>query len=153
MLHQPHRSHSIHPQNIKEAHFAFFANDQLHKIPRPPGSLVQHPPRVLHGVTSVTEGTKKSLFIVDRLNGLGEKAWSYSVGTTSIPSWHNELQPLPVQLMIVKEQGNGHGRRKLEFWKEFQLLYEKDEKYMKIDYLTIIKYASIVILLPSLSFV
>jgi hypothetical protein len=34
--------------------------------------LVQHPPSVLHGVTAVTEGTRKSLFIVDYQNGLGE---------------------------------------------------------------------------------
>ena len=51
----------------------FFVNDQLHEVPRPRGSLVQHPPHVLHGVTSVTEGTRKSLFIVDKTNGLGEK--------------------------------------------------------------------------------
>ena len=47
-------------------------NDQLHFVPRPAGSLVQHPPNVLHGVTQVTEGTRKSLFIVDKSNGLGE---------------------------------------------------------------------------------
>ena len=32
---------------------------------------MQHPPNVLHGVTSVTEGVRKCLFIVDRMNGLG----------------------------------------------------------------------------------
>ena len=51
----------------------FFVNDQLHEIPRQRGSLIQHSPRVLHGVTSVAEGTRKSLFIVDQANGLGEK--------------------------------------------------------------------------------
>ena len=40
-------------------------------VPRKAGSLVQHPPDVLHGVTSVTEGERKSLFIVDINNGLG----------------------------------------------------------------------------------
>ena len=34
-------------------------------VPRPAGSLVQHPSNVLHGVTCVTEGTRKSLFVVD----------------------------------------------------------------------------------------
>ncbi|KAL7530824.1 hypothetical protein ACHAXR_003693 [Thalassiosira sp. AJA248-18] len=57
----------------KGGSLCFFVNDQLHTIPRPPGSLVQHPPRVLHGVTSVTEGTRKSLFIVDQSNGLGDE--------------------------------------------------------------------------------
>ena len=46
--------------------------DYLHMVPRVPGSLVQHPPEILHGVTSVTRGTRKSLFIVDDSNGLGE---------------------------------------------------------------------------------
>lgn len=42
-------------------------------IPRVAGSLVQHPPNILHGVTSVTEGERKSLFIVDVNNGLGSE--------------------------------------------------------------------------------
>ena len=50
----------------------FFMKDHLHMVPRVPGSLVQHPPNVLHGVTSVTRGIRKSLFIVDESNGLGE---------------------------------------------------------------------------------
>jgi len=50
----------------------FFMKDHLHMVPRVPGSLVQHPPEILHGVTSVTRGTRKSLFIVDVPNGLGE---------------------------------------------------------------------------------
>lgn len=46
------------------------------------GSLVQHPPHLLHGVTSVTEGVRKSLFIVDEKNGLGEN------GVTALSSDH-----------------------------------------------------------------
>ena len=33
---------------------------------------MQHKRAILHGVTSVTRGTRKSLFIVDYANGLGE---------------------------------------------------------------------------------
>ena len=63
----------LNPQSeCKGGNLFFFVNDHLHKVPRVPGSLVQHPPRVLHGVSSVTEGTRKSLFIVDQSNGLGE---------------------------------------------------------------------------------
>ena len=51
----------------------FFVNDHLHEVSRTRGSLVQHPPSVMHAVTSVTQGTRKSLFIVDTANGLGEK--------------------------------------------------------------------------------
>jgi hypothetical protein len=50
----------------------FFKNDELQTVSRIPGSLVQHPPKVLHGVTSVLRGKRKSLFIVDKSNGLGE---------------------------------------------------------------------------------
>ena len=60
------------PTEYKGGQICFFVNDQLHFVPRPAGSLVQHPPNVLHGVTQVTEGTRKSLFIVDKSNGLGE---------------------------------------------------------------------------------
>ena len=61
------------PSEYKGGKLCYFVNDQLHFVPRTPGSLVQHPPRVLHGVTRVTEGTRKSFFIVDTNNGLGDK--------------------------------------------------------------------------------
>src|SRR6056300_1672400 len=60
------------PSEYRGGQLCFFVNDQLQFVPRPRGSLVQHPPSVLHGVTAVTEGTRKSLFIVDQNNGLGE---------------------------------------------------------------------------------
>lgn len=60
------------PSEYKGGTLCFFVNDHIHSVPRICGSVVQHPPRVLHGVTSVTEGTRKSLFIVDKANGLGE---------------------------------------------------------------------------------
>jgi len=55
----------------KGGQLCFFVNDHIQMVPRKAGSLVQHPPNVLHGVTSVTEGERKSLFIVDVNNGLG----------------------------------------------------------------------------------
>lgn len=51
----------------------YFVNHTLHVLERPTGSLVQHPPRVLHAVTALTDGVRKSLFVVDRENGLGEE--------------------------------------------------------------------------------
>jgi len=60
------------PSEYKGGKLCFFVSDQLHFVPRTPGSLVQHPPKVLHGVTRVTEGTRKSFFIVDSNNGLGD---------------------------------------------------------------------------------
>jgi len=56
----------------KGGQLCFFVNDHLHMVRRKAGSLVQHPPNILHGVTSVTEGERKSLFILDVTNGLGE---------------------------------------------------------------------------------
>ena len=42
------------PAEYKGGQICFFVNDHLHFVPRPLGSLVQHPPNVLHGVTQVT---------------------------------------------------------------------------------------------------
>eukprot|EP00009_Paramoeba_aestuarina_P007965 CAMPEP_0201518974 /NCGR_PEP_ID=MMETSP0161_2-20130828/9666_1 /ASSEMBLY_ACC=CAM_ASM_000251 /TAXON_ID=180227 /ORGANISM="Neoparamoeba aestuarina, Strain SoJaBio B1-5/56/2" /LENGTH=248 /DNA_ID=CAMNT_0047916893 /DNA_START=714 /DNA_END=1458 /DNA_ORIENTATION=- len=50
----------------------YFVNDIIHMVDRPAGSMTQHPAKVLHAVTSLTEGTRKSLFVVDQSNGLGE---------------------------------------------------------------------------------
>jgi ubiquitin len=60
------------PSEYTGGQLCFFVNDHVHFLQRPVGSLVQHPPRVLHGVTNLTSGTRKSLFIVDEENGLGE---------------------------------------------------------------------------------
>mmetsp|Transcript_27736 Transcript_27736/g.67519 ORF Transcript_27736/g.67519 Transcript_27736/m.67519 type:complete len:341 (+) Transcript_27736:568-1590(+) len=51
----------------------FFAQNTLHVLERPKGSIVEHHPDVLHGVTAMIKGTRKSLFVVDRSNGLGER--------------------------------------------------------------------------------
>jgi hypothetical protein len=55
----------------KGGRLCFFVSDKLHILEeRPVGSLTQHPPRVLHAVTSLTEGTRKSLFIADNTNDM-----------------------------------------------------------------------------------
>merc|ERR1719476_441899 len=51
----------------------FFVNNQVQFPERRPGAVTQHPPKVLHAVTALTRGTRKSLFVVDESNGLGEK--------------------------------------------------------------------------------
>lgn len=56
----------------KGGRLCFFVSDAVHVLERPVGSITQHPPKVLHGVTALQEGTRKSLFIIDRYNGLGE---------------------------------------------------------------------------------
>ena len=58
----------------KGGKLCFFVNDRLDLLARPAGSMTQHPAKVLHAVTSLTEGTRKSLFVVDQENGLGEGA-------------------------------------------------------------------------------
>ena len=47
-------------------------NDKLEVLERPAGSNFQHPRSILHAVTSLTAGTRKSVFVVDETNGLGE---------------------------------------------------------------------------------
>jgi hypothetical protein len=42
----------------------FFVNDKVHVLNRPVGSLVQHPPKVPHGVTHLSSGTQKSLSLL-----------------------------------------------------------------------------------------
>ena len=51
----------------------FFSQGELTVLSRPAGSLSHHPRDVLHGVTTLTQGTRKSLFVLDAANGLGEK--------------------------------------------------------------------------------
>jgi hypothetical protein len=60
------------PTEYVGGRLVYFVNDILHVLERPVGSLVQHPPEVLHRVTCLTSGTRKSLFVVDTKNGLGE---------------------------------------------------------------------------------
>jgi len=60
------------PSEYEGGRLVYFVNDVLHVLERPVGSLTQHPPQVLHGVTCLTSGTRKSLFVVDKNNRLGE---------------------------------------------------------------------------------
>jgi hypothetical protein len=42
----------------------------LHVLDRPANTLTHHPPKVLHGVTRLLSGTRKSFFVLDEANGL-----------------------------------------------------------------------------------
>ena len=53
------------PSEYKGGQLCFFVNDELRMIPRKLGSLVQHPPKILHGVTSIAEGASKCLLVAD----------------------------------------------------------------------------------------
>jgi hypothetical protein len=61
------------PTEYEGGKLCFFVNDRFEFLSRPIGSLVQHPPKVLHAVTKLISGTRKSLFVVDKTNGLGYK--------------------------------------------------------------------------------
>lgn len=50
----------------------FWKHGGIRDLGRSPGSATIHARRVLHGVTRVCAGVRKSLFIVDRNNGLGD---------------------------------------------------------------------------------
>ena len=71
-------------------------------LERPVGSLVQHPPRVLHAVTCLTEGTRKSLFIVDRSNGLGDND-VLTVTQEDVDEFKESIRPkLPTCLVCLE---------------------------------------------------
>jgi len=54
------------PDDYNGGEVAFFVNDEVDILPRTAGSLVQYPPKVLRGITSVVEGTRMSLLILDK---------------------------------------------------------------------------------------
>ena len=54
------------PDDYNGGEVAFFVNDEVDILPRIAGSLVQYPPKVLRGITSVVEGTRMSLLILDK---------------------------------------------------------------------------------------
>jgi ubiquitin len=60
------------PAEYQGGQLCFFVKNELFILQRPAGSVCQHPRNVLHAVTSLTTGTRKSLFVVDINNGLGE---------------------------------------------------------------------------------
>mmetsp|Transcript_15948 Transcript_15948/g.40357 ORF Transcript_15948/g.40357 Transcript_15948/m.40357 type:complete len:220 (-) Transcript_15948:249-908(-) len=63
------------PLNSEEEYeggkLVFFQNDGIVVASRRPGSFSIHEAKVLHGVTKLSRGTRKSLFVVDEANGLG----------------------------------------------------------------------------------
>ena len=59
------------PEDYKGGRLCFYVNGCLHILQRPAGSVTQHPRSVLHGVSTLLEGTRKSLFVVDPTNALG----------------------------------------------------------------------------------
>jgi hypothetical protein len=56
------------------------------------GSMTRHRPNILHAVTPVLEGVRKSLFIVDRSNGLGEKG-VYHIGEEDVNTFVRKYTP------------------------------------------------------------
>ncbi|CAM9784526.1 unnamed protein product, partial [Heterosigma akashiwo] len=65
---------ALNPESEYEGgRLCFYARGELTVLSRKPGSYSHHPPNVLHGVTSLISGTRKSLFVLDVGNGLGEK--------------------------------------------------------------------------------
>ncbi|CAB9503598.1 expressed unknown protein [Seminavis robusta] len=61
------------PEQYQGGKLCFFSNNRLEVLTRPAGSLVGHPRELLHAVTALTGGVRKSLFLVDESNGLGDK--------------------------------------------------------------------------------
>ena len=60
------------PTEYDGGQLCFFTNNQLTILDRPAGSLSIHKPNVLHAVTNLAAGCRKSLFVLDHANGLGD---------------------------------------------------------------------------------
>ena len=72
------------PSEYAGGRLVYYVNNFLHVLERPMGSLVQHPPKVLHGETCLTGGTRKSLFVVDKDNDLGEEVVVIEVSSAHV---------------------------------------------------------------------
>ena len=55
----------------------FYTRDTFFQPRRPAATLTIHHRQILHGVTRLTSGCRKSLFVVDKLNGLGDTGIFY----------------------------------------------------------------------------
>jgi hypothetical protein len=87
------------PSEYEGGRLIFFVNDVVHVLERPAGSMVQHPPEVLHGVSSLTSGTRQSLFVVDKANGLGEDG-VITVTSEHVQSFVDSLRPRPADCVV-----------------------------------------------------
>lgn len=61
------------PEEYEGGKLCYFVKNRLHALTRHAGSLVGHAPPTIHGVTALTGGVRKSLFLVNQSNGLGER--------------------------------------------------------------------------------
>lgn len=63
---------ALNPESEYEGgRLCFYSGGELTVLSRQPGSLSTHPRLVLHGVTTLVHGTRKSLFVLDETNQLG----------------------------------------------------------------------------------
>ena len=69
---------------------------------RPAGSVCRHRKDVLHDVTALTAGTRKSLFVVDKQNGLGEGGVVVHVKENHVHSFRKETELRELRLVKNK---------------------------------------------------
>ncbi|CAB9503039.1 Polyubiquitin (Fragment) [Seminavis robusta] len=79
------------PEEYQGGKLCYFVNNRLHVLTRPAGSLVGHHREVLHAVTALTGGVRKSLFLTDYSNGLGEKDVIIASKTDVAAFWDSDL--------------------------------------------------------------
>ena len=94
------------PSEYEGGKLCYFVNDTVHFLERPVGSLAQHAPKVLHGVSNLTGGTRKSLFLVDQNNGLGDKDIHIVVSTEVQDFQQAQCPKLPLCLICTQEPAN-----------------------------------------------
>jgi hypothetical protein len=72
----------------------FFIDDKIVVPPRNPGSITIHKRDILHGVTSVQEGTRNSFFIVDldKMTGLLEEVNVITIKKETVESYNSRKE-------------------------------------------------------------
>jgi Zinc finger, C3HC4 type (RING finger) len=94
------------PSEYDGGRLCYFVNEHLHILERPIGSLVQHPPKVLHAVTNLRSGVRKSLFLVDLYNGMGDVD-VYTVTQQDVEEFQN-TSPVPSECVICSDETATH---------------------------------------------
>ena len=96
------------PSEYAGGRLVFYVNDVLHVLERPMGSLVQHPPKVLHGETCLTGGTRKSLFVVDKDNDLGEEVVVIEVSSAHVDGFRRLKDPTVSDCVVCGKWQSSH---------------------------------------------
>jgi len=82
------------PEEYQGGKLCYVVENRLHALTRPAGSLVGHRASIVHGVTALMGGVRKSLFLVDESNGLGERDVHIATPSDIAAFWDSDVSNL-----------------------------------------------------------